>query len=396
MDIHKWIIRILVVIFSTSSIAQTRFLDDTYFDSIQVDTAILFGNNNTLLGENQNLYLDFYQPYGDTLQERPLIIWIHGGGYSSGTRTDSHIQRWCNEFARRGYVTASIDYRLGLSGSNNGKLEAIYRSVQDAKAAIRYFRMNAELYDIDIDKIVIAGSSVGSFTALHTAYWDTDEIPSEIDTVILGNLEGNSGNLGYPSNPNAVINFWGAIKDSTWIDEDEPMIVSCAGIEDSVVYPESYTWPSGNEYGSIVIDRVAKSKNIPDTLRLFFGAKHTLAGGSGADQVERWDTATAFVTEFLYCNLITTCDILETGEITTKKFSKLIIYPNPSTNVVTIQLEQDISNQPYQITDQFGRLISKDLILNNKTVISIDHLAPGIYFLQLMNSQFEIIRFIKS
>lgn len=393
---QKRILNILVVILSTSSIAQTRFLDDTYFDSIQIDTAILFGNNDNYLGENQNLYLDVYQPFEDTAEERPLIIWIHGGGYSSGTRTDQHMTRWCNEFSRRGYVTASIDYRLGISGSNNGKLEAIYRSVQDAKAAIRYFRMNADLYRINVDQIVIAGSSVGGFTAVHTAYWDTDEIPSEIDTLNLGNLEGISGNIGYPSNPNAVINFWGAIKDSTWIDEGEPMIVSCAGIEDSVVYPESYTWPSGDEHGSIVIDRVAKSKNIPDTLRLFLGAKHTLAGGSGAEQVARWDTATALVSEFLYCNLITTCDILETDELTNKDFPQFIAYPNPTSGSLTIQLKQDISNQHYQIIDQFGRILLEDIILNKKTVISIDHLVPGIYFLKLTNSQFERVRFIKS
>ena len=304
-----WIVIVVIHISCFTGITQTRYLDDTYFTNIQIDTAIKFGSNVTDVGAIQDLYMDFYQPIGDTISARPLIIWIHGGGFTSGSRKESHIQLWCNEFARRGYVSTAIDYRLGVSGGSTGKIKAIYRSVQDAKAAIRFFRQNASFHKIDVNKIVLAGASVGGFAAVHTAYWDTDELPASIDTITLGNLEGNSGNPGYPSNPNAVVNFWGAIKDSTWIDAGEPIVVSCAGVEDSVVYPGSHTWPtSGDEHGSIVIDRVAKSKNITDTLRMFSGSKHTLAGGSGAYQLARWDTATIFVAEFLYCNLIISCN----------------------------------------------------------------------------------------
>jgi hypothetical protein len=365
-----------LLIFSAK--AQTRYLDDTYFSTVEVDTGILFGNNLTYENVSQDLYLDFYQPVGDTETERPLMIWIHGGGYSDGSRTDPHIERWCEEFARRGYVTASIDYRLGVTQNQYGKIQAIYRSVQDAKAAIRFFREHALEYGVDVDKIVIAGSSVGAFTAIHTAYWDTDELPASIDTLELGNLEGESGNPGYPSNPNAVINFWGAIKDTTWIDADEPMIVSCAGELDSVVYPGIHVWGSGPEYGSLVIDRVAKMQGIADTLRMFIDAKHTLAGGEPTDQSLRFDTATVFATEFLYCNLIQSCDLSVLKEKVPGDFS---LYPNPTTGGLIVQMHSPVSGK-ILIYSALGAVV-KDKIVSAAQEISLDlsGLENGVYYL---------------
>lgn len=371
--------------------AQTRYLDDTYFSSVEIDTGILYGNNDTYLNVNQNLYLDFYEPSGDVLTERPLIIWIHGGGYTSGTRQDSIMLLWCNEFARRGYITASIDYRLGISNPFTGKTEAIYRSVQDAKAAIRYFRQNATSYKVDTSKIVVAGSSVGSFTAIHTAYWDQDEVPSTIDTLTMDNLEGLSGNPGFSTKVHAVINFWGAIKDSTWIDAGEPMIVSCAGVEDSVVYPEMHTYNSGPEYGSIVIDRVAKSLNIPDTLRMFVGAKHTLAGGSGSEQHLRFDTASYFAAEFLYCNLIQNCNSNALFE--KQKETDIRIYPNPVNDKFILETNTEIEKN-LVIYNNLGLEVRK---INNegkgtKIEIDISTLPKGIYFIETEFFRHKIIK----
>src|SRR4051812_16386227 len=60
-----------------------------------------------------SLQMDIYQPTGDTSSARPLIILAHGGSFISGTKSDDPtIDSLCKRFAERGYVTASIDYRL--------------------------------------------------------------------------------------------------------------------------------------------------------------------------------------------------------------------------------------------------------------------------------------------
>lgn len=383
---------VLICLTGAMSMAQTRYLDTTAFLNIQETPDIEFGSSITNTGVTQTLYLDFYEPVGDSLTARPLMIWIHGGGYTDGTRQDEHIQLWCRQFAHRGYVTASIDYRLGISGGTTGKIKAIYRSVQDAKAAVRFFRRYADTYGIDTNKIIIAGSSVGAFTAVHTAYWDTDELPASIDTLDLGNLEGNSGNLGYASDVAAVVNFWGAIKDSTWMDADEPMIASAAGVWDSVVYPGSYTWSSGEEHGSIVIDRVAASLGLPHTLRMFENAKHTLAGG-GTDQRARWDTATAIVAEFLYCNLITNCDITEVQSLSPAAPS-FFLYPNPGRESVTIKVGKAQIGRRYELTDQWGRSVITGILTSEETVILLEDLAPGVYLVEVEDT-LETIRLVR-
>ena len=60
----------------------------------------------------QTLKLDVYQPHGDTVTKRPAIVWVHGGGFKTGTKTSGEIVDQANEFAKRGYLNVSIDYRL--------------------------------------------------------------------------------------------------------------------------------------------------------------------------------------------------------------------------------------------------------------------------------------------
>ena len=102
---------------------------------------------------------DFYEPTGDTLLKRPLIIYLHSGWFSdtSQTRQLTHIVAFCDCFALRGYAVASVGYRLdsASTGINN---RAIINAMDHAKASIRYFKANAFLYKIDTSKIFIGGN----------------------------------------------------------------------------------------------------------------------------------------------------------------------------------------------------------------------------------------------
>src|ERR1700753_2236770 len=63
-------------------------------------------------GKRSTLF-DLYEPRHDSTPLRPLIIWMHGGRFKFGSKEATGIQLWCTDFARRGYVCAAINYRLG-------------------------------------------------------------------------------------------------------------------------------------------------------------------------------------------------------------------------------------------------------------------------------------------
>ena len=85
-----------------------------------------------------DLLLDIYMPQNDTLKKRPLVMLIYGGAYYFGSKDDPKITNWCRHLASLGYVTVSIDHRLGFFPGKVGIGRAAYRAVQDAHAAMRF------------------------------------------------------------------------------------------------------------------------------------------------------------------------------------------------------------------------------------------------------------------
>ena len=135
----------------------------------------------------QNLVMDIYQPTGDSFTLRPAVILAHSGAFLLGNRNADDMTALCDTLARKGYVAASIDYRLGFNLVGNTELHAsraVYRGIQDGRTAVRFLRANAAQYGIDPTKIYFVGSSAGSFIALHSIYVDEPaEIPTQAGTV---------------------------------------------------------------------------------------------------------------------------------------------------------------------------------------------------------------------
>ena len=114
-----------------------------------------------------------------TVAQRLAIVLAHGGGFTGGARTDELIRWYATEFARYGYVTASISYRLRddvpfqdlVIGSLGGELpDAMRDAKEDMQAAVAFLRTSATDYGIDPDGIVVAGISAGASMALETAF----------------------------------------------------------------------------------------------------------------------------------------------------------------------------------------------------------------------------------
>ena len=130
---------------------------------------------------HMDLHMDIYEPVGDTLKKRPAIIFAFSGGFLLGHKQHEDIIAFCDSFTTRGYVVASIQYRLGMNPlSGRSATRGVYRGVQDGRSAVRYLRANADLYNIDSSRVYIIGSSAGAFIALHNAFMDESyEVPAD-------------------------------------------------------------------------------------------------------------------------------------------------------------------------------------------------------------------------
>ena len=154
--------------------APVRYLDEV-FSSVRTLEDVMYGTSSQD-GRLVALRLDLYQPAGDTAPARPLIIWLHGGGFSRGDKGAPQMVDIATAFARRGFVTASINYRLTSGGCDAGLeldagcTQAITAARSDALDAVAYLRTNAATYRIDPDRIAIGGTSSGAITAVNVAF----------------------------------------------------------------------------------------------------------------------------------------------------------------------------------------------------------------------------------
>ncbi len=102
--------------------------------------------------------MDLYLPPATFNSSRPFIVYTHGGGWSGGSkRTTGAFSNWPGvlaALAAKGYVVASLDYRL--LGD-----EIAPAAIQDTKAAIRFLRANAAKYNVDRNRGLTWGPSAG-------------------------------------------------------------------------------------------------------------------------------------------------------------------------------------------------------------------------------------------
>ncbi|MBT5932067.1 MAG: alpha/beta hydrolase, partial [Flavobacteriales bacterium] len=227
--------------------AQTPCDDGRYSSTVFSDftkiSNITYGSNTSWTGGSTTLKMDFYEPEGDTETERPLLVWVHGGSFIGGSKTDPDMVEFSERFSKMGYACASIDYRLGFFPFDSANaVKAVVRAVQDLRGAVRYFykdKQTVNQYKIDTNKIFIGGSSAGAITALHMAYLDDackiSDYLNESTISSMGGLEGTSGSTGYSSDIQCVVNGCGALARYSWIEIDDVPLCSIHGTADDVV-----------------------------------------------------------------------------------------------------------------------------------------------------------------
>ncbi|GAB2964353.1 hypothetical protein GCM10027048_37230 [Hymenobacter coalescens] len=280
-----------------------KFFQPLYRDPApSVTTDVAYGSVAVGTG-TQVLLLDVYQPVGAPATPRPLIILAHGGAFLGGNKADYDVSELCRRFARLGYVTASIYYRLESFFTFNGA-RAVVNATHDLRAAVRFFRQdaaNANQYNINPQYIFVGGSSAGAITAVHLAYLDQEaELASLNAPGVAPGLEGASGNPGYSSAAVAAINLCGALGNLNWLEPGDEPLVSVHGTNDAVVpYATGLTFTGDVVNGSGAIKLRADAVGVPNTLYTFRGAGHVPYNGLSATQQAYMDTTFRTVRDFL-------------------------------------------------------------------------------------------------
>ena len=165
---------------------------DPVFPAVKLVNDITYGSAVDQTNTRVTLELDMYTPKGDTDTHRAAIVWVHGGGFSGGDKTSPELVDEANQFAMKGYVNVSINYRLSPTSCvgtiTSQCIEGIIEAMQDAQTAVRFLRSKATTYGIDPTRIAIGGSSAGAITALNVGYNASDPGP--------GSHQGFSSSVG--------------------------------------------------------------------------------------------------------------------------------------------------------------------------------------------------------
>ncbi len=258
-------------------------------------------------GETE-LKLDLARPDGDG--PFPAIVFIHGGGWSQGSRQSYRGQ--IEDAARRGYVAATISYRLMQFDESKKETTTATPNfpaqIHDAKAAVRWLRANAKKYNVDPDRIGVTGGSAGGHLSLLVGLTDP-----------AANLEGDSGNPEQSSRVQAVVNVFGptdmaschekssvawifrlfmggtpaeaaerykAASPITYVSEDDPPVLTLHGDQDALVPIEQ----------ARKLDEKMKAAGASHTLMVFAGQGH---GFGGEDQQKAMNAMWVFFDEHL-------------------------------------------------------------------------------------------------
>jgi para-nitrobenzyl esterase len=169
------------------------------------------------------LEMDSYVP-DNNLQNRPLLMLIHGGAFYGGSKQQDALVNMANYYASRGFVVFSIDYRLrdhtgtipqewidassDIPPANHDQLFAMYPAHRDAKAALRWIIANADNYHINTDYITVGGGSAGAITSIGLGVSELGDYKDEISLSEDNTL--STTNFSQTYEVQTILDFWGS------------------------------------------------------------------------------------------------------------------------------------------------------------------------------------------
>lgn len=368
----------------------SRYKDDKF--ATVKKTTVQFATAVNQIGQTVALAMDVYEPNGDNLSARPVVVLAHGGSFILGDKSD--MKRWCELLAKKGYLAVSVEYRLfpfftlGIPDSIE-IFDTAVKAIGDMKAAVRYFRQDAattNVFRADADNIFIGGYSAGAVAALHAGFLDDDDVlPNFIQTILNNNggLNGNTGsasNQSYPSSIKAVVNMSGGLYRSFWVDSSDVPLVSIHGDADATV-PYYYGLAANLAYleGSGSIHPKAEDAGLLHNLHTVHGGGHTNIYDQAQYQPHLdtfWSNVTTML-EYLACQ---TQDA--TNEATPAE--NWSVFPNPTASgSFAVRLPEPVQRAAITLADFSGKIVFQTKNIQNEGVVRLNGLPAGIYSVQI-------------
>ena len=260
--------------FSSTTASMNRSyggIDSSKPYAVKTTSGIVFGTAeiNAMTPQSFDLLLDLYEPDADLSgHSLPMMIIIHGGGFTSGSRTQGQLVTFAEAFASQGYLAVSIDYRvnpqdpvlstemqaLQSEESHVSRKTAMLAAAEDTVRAVQWAIDNATTFHIDTDKIGLLGGSAGASTALNVEYA----------------LDGYGFDL--PAFQ-VVVNLWGNLG----LGYDAPLVISPATISSAeapiiIIHGENDTTVDYDH--SVRLNAIATANGLPIEFITNTGAGH--------------------------------------------------------------------------------------------------------------------------
>jgi hypothetical protein len=398
-----------------------RFTETPVFTESEIDSVknVTYGNAVDWLGVAGDLKSNVYFPKFcvDTLGIRPFIMLLHGGGFLTKSKDELNFQ--CREFAKRGYVAATIAYRLGWNyqprcGGDTVSLDnAMYRAMQDCDAALRYFVANASLFRIDTAFIFIGGQSSGAYTTVNLSFITQAEINIRFPWCqpLLGNLNASGNNFTNNFSIKGMFHNWGSIININYVQPQNtiPMVAFAGALDtishiDSGFYKNCTNFPL--DWGTLPIyDRIVSFGGCAD-LTVKKNGYHGVYDETPGQILFRIGRACCFF-KSLFCqdcvNFYSTDSVpatcsknIETQVSEIEIPSSIDIFPNPAKDRIMIDMSGATQESDVVIANPEGQSLINYQSHENKMIIDINDLPSGIYILRLINGKrVEVGKFIK-
>lgn len=204
-----------------------------YLVLILITFNFVYGQKTIVYDQQNNLAFDIYYPknYKDN-QSYNVFAWVHGGGFSGGTRTDKEEVERMKDAQERGFVSISISYRLlansdegfGCDLPKNEKLMIFKEASFDVLNALNYVQTNQKELKLSINKLILGGSSAGAETILNAYYLRDLWFGNQFNQVKIDGL----------------VSYAGAIVDDRFVTKSNILpTVYVHGLSDDVVPPNN-------------------------------------------------------------------------------------------------------------------------------------------------------------